>query len=150
MTDPVLPPRLKVANAIIAAAQTLTDIFPDKDQVTFNRNNISSGADTWLIVTPGGFSGSRLDSGEKIIAWRYKCELAFRFAEYNSRTEDFIKACEAVRAALETPYALKDIRINPPVQVTGEDLTQDIPGLQPNWIVQPLTVTVNTFVTSIK
>lgn len=142
------PPRLRVVNAIMTAARTLTDLFPKAIQVTLNKSDVSRGAEYWLIVTPGGFTPARLDSGDKIITWRTRLELAVSFAEYNSRTEKFIIASEALRAKLEDPFALPNIRLSPPVIVAGEDLTQDIPGQSPNWIVQPLIVTVSTFVRS--
>lgn len=142
------PPRLKVTNAIMTAARTLTDLFPKPEKVTLNKSDVSVGAEYWLIVTPGGFTPVRLDSGDKIITWRTRLELAVSFKEYNSRTVKFILASEALRTCLENPFALKNIRIAPPVIVAGDDLTQDIPGQSPNWIVQPYIVTVSTFVRS--
>lgn len=140
------PPRLNVTNAVMTAARTLTDLFPKPIQVTLNRADVSRGAEYWLIVTPGGFTPARLDAHDNLITWRLRLELAVSFAEYSTRTEKFIIAAEALRTCLQTPHALKNIRISPPVIVTGEDLTQDIPGASPNWIVQPLIVTVTTFV----
>jgi hypothetical protein len=147
MTE-VTDPYLKVVNAIIGALQTLTDFFPKDYQVTLNRSDISRGGDYFFLLSPGAFSDSRLDNRTRIVTWSTPCELAVRFAEYNSRTEKFLLCRGAVRAKLLTPHILKDIRIDPPVLMSGGDLRQDVPGLNPNWITQPITVTVNQMVSN--
>ncbi len=146
--DPDNPPRLKVANSILAAVRTLDSIFPKEYQVTLNKSDVSRGGTYWFVLTPAGWTPARLDAHDKLTGWRFRGELAVAFAEYNTRTEKFIKAAELVRNKLETPFALTGIKLNPPVVVTGEDLTQDIPGATPNWIVQTYVITVNTFVST--
>lgn len=139
MTDPYL----KVTNAIQTAVRTLTTYFPDARQVTFNRNDMTIGGDYFFILSPGAFQDTRLDNRDDIVQWVTQCELAVRFSEYNTRTEKFLQCRGDIRQLLKTPHALKDIRIKPPVVIRGGELRQDVPGLTPNWIVQPITVTVN-------
>lgn len=139
-------PYLKVVNAVMEAVRTLTDYFPKEYQVTLNRSDLSRGADYFFILNPGAFSDVRLEGKHSIVTWQTSCELAVRFAEYNSRTEKFLLCRGALRALLKTPHILKNIRLDPPVIVTGAELRQDIPGLTPNWITQPITITINQIV----
>lgn len=142
MTDPYIA----VVNEILRNVRTLTDYFPQPTQVTLNRSDVSRGAAYWFLLQPGAFSDSRIDNRDDSIAWVTQCELVVSFAEYNSRTEKFLVCRGAIRALLKTPHVLKNIRIKPPVIITGGELRQDVPGLNPNWIVQPITVTVNQMV----
>jgi hypothetical protein len=145
MTDPYIA----VVNEIIRNVQALTDFFPNPWQVTLNRSDISRGGDYFFLLSPGAFSDTRLDNRTRIVTWQTPCELAVRFAEYNSRTEKFLLCRGAIRAKLLTPHILKDIRLDPPVLVSGGDLRQDVPGLNPNWYTQPITITINQMVSNI-
>lgn len=142
----VTDPYLKVVNEIMRAVRTLTEYFPKEYQVTLNRSDISRGADYFFILSPGAFSDVRLEAKHSVVTWQTQCELAVRFAEYNARTEKFLLARGAIRELLKTPHVLKDIRLDPPVIVTGGELRQDVPGLNPNWITQPITITINQIV----
>lgn len=145
----ITDPYLKVTDALVTAIRGLTAYFPQAYQVTFNRSDMSRGADYFFILTPGAFSDARLDNRDDVVTWVTQCELAVRFAEYNTRTDKFLQARGDIRALLKTPHALPNIKLRPPVIVTGGELRQDVPGLNPNWIVQPITVTINQIVANI-
>ena len=144
MTDPYI----KITNEIFRVVRTLTEYFPQPYQVTFNRSDVARGAEYWFVLSPGAFSDTRLDNRDDVVTWVTQCELAVSFAEYNTRIEKFLLCRGAIRNLLKTPHILKDIRIKPPVIVTGGELRQDVPGLNPNWIVQPITITVNQIVSN--
>jgi len=141
-------PYIKVLNALMAAVRTLTTYFPKSYQVTTDKPDIAQGANFWFICSPGAFSDVRLEAHDSIVTWQTRCELAVRYTYYNERISEFLECRGAVRAKLKEPRALKNIRLKPPVLVTGEDLRQSIEQPTPNWIVQPLLVTINQIVSN--
>jgi hypothetical protein len=144
----VTDPYINVLNALMAAVRTLTDYFPKDYQVTTDKPDITRGADYWFICNPGAFSDVRLEAHDSIVTWQTRCELAVRYTIYSQRMLDFLAVRGAVRAKLKEPRALPNIRLRPPVLVAGEDLRQDIAGPTPNFIVQPLLVTINQIVSN--
>lgn len=136
-------------NQLMDAIRTLTDYFPQAYQVTTSLPDVSRGADYWFVVSPDAFSDIRLDAHDSIATFTTECELVVRFAEYSSRTTKFMTARGAIRKLLKAPHTFQNVRLKPPITVTGGKLRQDTQaGIVPNFIVQPITITSSHFVTN--
>ena len=133
--------------AMMAAVRTLTDFFPKDYQVSTNHDEKSRGGDYWFICTPGAFPSTRLDGRDKTFQWQTTCDLYVRYTTEEESVQKLIAVRGAIIKKLHAPRALRNLNINN-VTVSGNNLQQDMPGDNPNYIIQPLIVTIEQIVTS--
>ena len=142
---PSSDPYSKALKSMLTAVSTLTVFFETNEQIALPSNPFT-GADYWFFAIPGTFPGFRLNGTQKIQQWQTDCELWVRFVTELESVPLLIEARGAVKATLESPHALKNVNVNN-VTVTGGKLQQDVNGNTPNFIIQPLTITIDQIVT---
>lgn len=127
--------------ALMTAVRTLTAYFPNSYQVSFNHADVNRGGEYWFFCTPGAFTKTRHDNGDKLTAWQTNAELWVRYTTEAESAAKLIAARDAIDALLDTPGLLRSANVLKTV-ATGGNLQQDIAGKQPNFIIQPLLLTI--------
>lgn len=134
--------------ALMTAVRTLDAYFKKAHQVGTNHEEVASrGGEYWFICTPGAFPNTRLDGRDKIYQWQTTCDLYVRYTTEKESVPKLIAVRGAVVKLLHAPRVLKNLNVKS-VTVTGNNLVQDIPGDNPNFIIQPLIVTIEQIVAS--
>jgi hypothetical protein len=141
--------------ALMTKIRTLTDIFPRDFQVSDDDSVLNRGADNFAIFQPDAFPYTRANGRQAHYNWVVIFDL---YVRYKSRKESLPKFKE-VRAALIKllhPLALNGARtrdnshglgIEQIAMSAGGGLQQDIPGDNPNFIIQTMSVTIIQLVT---
>lgn len=137
---------LDAFEAMLSAVRTLEQYFPKAVNVSSSYSNIKRGSGYWFIATPGAFPNTRLDSRDVVYQWQNDCDL---FVRYKTEAESIGKLIEvrwAIIKLLHTPRLLRNVNVTK-VTVTGDRIKQDtMPPAQPNFIIQPLLVTIEQIV----
>jgi len=134
--------------ALMTKVRTLTDFFPKEWQVSDDESVINRGADYFFITLPSSFPAARADGKSKAVVWNVVCDLYVRF---NSKREALTRF-KAVRSALfnllhSDPMLNKTPGVSNVLMSAGGELQQDLPGDNPNFIIQTLTVAISQTIT---
>lgn len=133
--------------ALMTALRTLTTYFPKDYQVSFNRADINRGAEYWFFVAPAGFPNTRLDGRDRIYQRQTLCDLCVRYKTDAESYPKLIAVLDDIDKLLRKPRVLKNINVIRPVLLSANgNVRQDVPGNSPNFLVQPLTVTIEQIV----
>jgi hypothetical protein len=128
--------------ALMAKLRTLTTLFPRDFQVSDDDSVLNRGADTFAIFQPDAFPATRADGREVFYNWVVIFDL---YVRYKSRAESLarFKAARAALVDLISPFCLNGTsNISRCVLAASGGLQQDIPGDNPNFIIQTLTATI--------
>lgn len=134
--------------ALMTKIRTLTAYFPKGWQVSDDDSVLNRGADYFFITLPSSFPSVRVDGKSKAVVWNVVCDLYVRF---KSRKESLPKF-KAVRAAIfellhSDPMLSKTPGVSGVLVSAGGELQQDLPGDNPNFIIQTLTVSISQTIT---
>lgn len=141
-------PYTKCLTALMTAVRTLTTYFPEAHQVSLNHSDVNLGGDNWFFCTPGAIPSSRLDGRDRIYQWQTDCDLYIRFSTEEESIPKLILARGALISLLHRPRLLKNIGVTRVSVVTASKLQQDNPGTNPNFLIQPMVVTIDQIVTN--
>lgn len=128
--------------ALITKLRTLTDLFPKDYQVSDDVAVLNRGGDTFFIVQPDAFPATRADGRDLFVNWLVTGDL---YVRYKSRVESLsrFKAARSAIFNLLGPDSLNGTsNIMRTVLAASGGLQQDIPGDNPNFIIQTLTATI--------
>jgi hypothetical protein len=135
-------------NGVMTLLRTLP-YFPKAIQVTDNRNNINIGAEYWAVFIPSTFSSSKLDPHNKRYIWQILFDL---YVRYHTAAEAIAKFREVrsaiinlldVHPTLHSPAVLTGVPNVEDVLVSARsELLQDVPGDNPNFLIQTMAVAV--------
>jgi len=134
--------------ALMTAIRTLSTYFPKEYQVSFNRADINRGADYWFFVAPAGFPSTRLAGRDRIYQRQALCDLCVRYKTDVESYPKLIAVLDDIDILLRKPRVLKNINVNHVLLSANGNLRQDVPGNSPNFLVQPLTVTIEQIVST--
>jgi hypothetical protein len=131
-----------VEAAVMTKIRTLTEFFPNAWQVNDDDTVIQRGANTFAIFQPDAFPGTRANGLEVDINWTVLFDL---YVRYSTRKES-LPRFKAVRSALINLLHPASLNKTPGVrrvvlQANG-GLQQDLPGDNPNFIIQTMTAIV--------
>lgn len=128
--------------ALMARLRTLTEFFPRDFQVSDDDSVLNRGADTFAIFQPDAFPATRADGREVFFNWVVIFDL---YVRYKSRAESLakFKAARSALINLITPTSLNGTsNISRTLLSAGGGLQQDIPGDNPNFIIQTFSATI--------
>lgn len=128
--------------ALMTQIRTLTQFFPRDFQVSDDDSVVNRGADYFAIFQPDAFPATRADGREVFFNWVVLFDL---YVRYSTRKES-LPRFKAVRSALINlikPTALNATNnISRTVLAASGGLQQDIPGTNPNFIIQTFSATI--------
>jgi hypothetical protein len=129
-------------SALMATLRTLPQLSRHDFQVSDDDSVITNGAEYYAIFQPDAFPQTRADGREVFFNWVVIFDL---YVRYSTRKESLGKF-KAVRAAiveLIKPTALNSTsNIMRTVLAASGGLQQDLPGDNPNFIIQTMTATI--------
>lgn len=128
--------------ALIAKLRTLTSLFPRDFQVSDDDSVLNRGADYFAIVQPDAFPATRADGREVFFNWVVIFDL---YVRYQSRAESLpkFKAARSAIINLLGPASLNDTNnVSRTVLSANGGLQQDIPGDNPNFIIQTFSCVI--------
>lgn len=132
--------------AWMTAVHELSDFFPENYQVTTTHDGVNSrGSEYWFVCTPNTFTSSRLDGMNKVYQWQTLCDVYVRYTNEETSVGSLLAVRGAIQALADKLRPLPNINVNS-ISLVGQNLVQDIPGDNPNFIIQPLVVTFNQIV----
>lgn len=129
--------------AIMTKLKTLTTYFPNAWQVTDDDEVIQRGADYFAIFMPDAFPSTRSDGHDLFVNWSILFDLYVRYTtKVESKTR--FKAVRSDIFNLLHPACITDVNgVGRIVLSASGGLMQDMPGDNPNFIIQTLSITVN-------
>jgi hypothetical protein len=128
--------------AFMTQLRTLTTLFPKDYQVSDDVAVLNRGGDYFLIVQPDAFPGTRADGRDVFYNWIVIGDLYVRYRSHDEALARFKTARSAI-INLFSPFALNGTsNISRTVLSASGGLQQDIPGDNPNFIIQTLTATI--------
>lgn len=128
--------------ALMNKIRTLTALFPRDFQVSDNVSVLNRGADNFIICQPDAFPATRADGRDVSYNWIVLFDLYVRFKSQETALARF-KAVRAELVALISPYCLNGTNnISRTVLAANGGLQQDIPGDNPNFIIQTFSATI--------
>lgn len=128
--------------ALMTKVRTLTAFFPRDFQVSDDDSVLNRGADYFAIFQPDAFPATRVDGLSVFYNWVVVFDL---YVRYKSRAESLprFKAARSALINLITPHSLNDTsNISRCVLAATAGLQQDIPGDNPNFIIQTFSATI--------
>jgi hypothetical protein len=128
--------------ALMTRLRTLTNLFPKDYQVSTDDSVLNRGGDVFAIFQPDAFPQTRVDGRDVSYNWVVIFDL---YVRYKSRAESLarFKAARAAIVELLSPFALNGTsNISRCVLAASGSLQQDLPGDNPNFIIQTLTATI--------
>lgn len=128
--------------ALMTKVRTLTAYFPRDFQVSDDDSVLNRGADYFAIFQPDAFPATRVDGLAVTYNWVVVFDL---YVRYKSRRESLtaFKAARSAMINLITPNCLNDTsNISRCVLAASGGLQQDIPGDNPNFIIQTFSATI--------
>lgn len=128
--------------ALMAKLRTLSGFFPNAWQVSDDDSVLTNGADYFAIFQPDAFPATRADGREVFFNWVVVFDL---YVRYSTRKESLgrFKAVRAALIELIKPTALNSTNnIMRTVLASNGGLQQDLPGDNPNFIIQTMTATI--------
>jgi len=141
-------PYTAAVGALMTAVRTLTTYFPNAWQVSYNHSDVTRGAEYFFFCTPSAFPNTRLDGREKLYQWQTDVDIYMRYITEAESIPKFIAFRGAIITLLHTPRVLKNVNVTRVTVVSSNKLQQDIPGRNPNFLIQALTVTTEQIVSS--
>lgn len=112
-------------------------------QVSDNRFNVNRGADYWAVFTPGTFSSTRLDAHNYRYVWAVIFDLYVRYKTAEESLGRFKSARNMIDNWLGVNPTLAGARgVESIVLSAKSEVLQDVPGDNPNFIIQTLTASV--------
>lgn len=128
--------------ALMNKFRTLTEIFPREFQVATKVSVLNRGADNFAIFLPDAIPATRVDGRDVSYNWVVIFDLYVRYKSEETALDRF-KAVRAEIIALISPYCLNDTsNISRTVLAANGGLQQDIPGDNPNFIIQTFSATI--------
>lgn len=134
---------IQCKDAFISRGRKLTGLFDRDYQVSDDEQNIRKGKDYFIVTIPSTFSSVPADAHSKYMTWVILFDLYVRFTTKRESTRKFELARDAViehyhsDPLLEKTPGVDSVLIN----AAGEVL-QDVPGDNPNWIIQTLSASI--------
>jgi hypothetical protein len=132
---------------LMTKIKTLTNYFPKEYHVSSDDSILNKGGDYFAIFQPDAFPATRADGTSQFFNWVILFDL---YVRYTTRAEA-LPRFKAVRAALIEllhPAALNGAHnISRLVLSANGGLQQDLPGDNPNFLIQTLTATITQRVT---
>jgi hypothetical protein len=128
--------------AFMTLLRTLTTLFPRDYQVSDDVSVLNRGGDYFFIVQPDAFPGTRADGRDLFYNWIVVGDL---YVRYKSRADSLarFKAARSAIVNLISPACLNGTsNISRTTLAASGGLQQDIPGDNPNFIIQTLTATI--------
>ena len=128
--------------ALMTKLRTLSALFPKDWQVSDDDSVLNRGAEYFVIVQPDALPSTRADGRDLTYNWVVILDL---YVRYHTRAESLarFKAARSAVINLLTPNSLNDTsNISRTVVTASGGLQQDIPGDNPNFIIQTLTATI--------
>lgn len=112
-------------------------------QVTINRNNLNKGANTWAVFTPSSYTSSKIDAHNKRYSWTMLMDLYIRYKTAEEAPTRFTLARKQILNLLDVHPTLNGVRgVESVSHASRSDLLQDVPGDNPNFVIQTIAVTV--------
>ena len=140
-------PYTQAINAMMTALRTLTDYFPEEYQVSFDPYDLGRGADYWFFVSAFASSpATRLSGTQKIYQWQTPCQLDVRYTTEAESAGLLLTARGAIIAFLHRPRVLRDVNVNRVIVTPDSKPLQNVPGDNPNFLIQAMTVTIEQIV----
>jgi hypothetical protein len=128
--------------ALMVQLRTLTGLFPKDWQVSDDDAVLNRGADTFAIFQPDAMPQTRADGRDVFFNWVVLFDL---YVRYKTRAESLsrFKAARSAIVNLVSPFCLNGTNnISRTVLSASGGLQQDIPGDNPNFIIQTLSATI--------
>lgn len=122
--------------------RTLTSLFATAKQVTDNDAELNTGAEYWAIFQPGAFPGTRVTGKVVDVNWEIIFDL---YVRYKTRAESLpkFKAARSELFNLLHPACLNSTNgVSKLVLSASGGLQQDIPGENPNFLIQTFSAVV--------
>jgi hypothetical protein len=122
--------------ALMTKIRTLTAFFPRDFQVSDDDSVLNRGADYFAIFQPDAFPQTRADGRDVFFNWTVIFDL---YVRYSTRKESLprFKAARSALINLLGPASLNSTNnISRTVLSANGGLQQDIPGDNPNFIIQ--------------
>lgn len=133
-------------DALMAKMRAL-EFFNKPHYVSMNHEDVGRGNDYWLILTPGAFPKSRLDSRDVIYNWQTDADL---FVRYKTEKESIPKLMEVRMVILKTlhaPRALRNVNVTNVTVSSNDRIKQDkAPPAKPNFLIQSLVISIEQIV----
>ena len=117
-------------------------------QVSTNLNNVNKGFAHWAIFKPSTFTSSRLDPHNKRYVWRMLFDLYVRYKTADEVIPKFQEVRSAIVNLLDTRSSVSGIRGVEEISIAAQsEFLQDVPGDNPNFVIQTFAVSVAQRVT---
>lgn len=128
--------------------RTLSSLFPKSYQVSTDLEDLKRGGKYFAIFFPSTFQTSRVDGHDKVIAWAVNFDLYVRYSTHNEALALFKTGRSEIFNLLNSDPALNKTPgvFNVNLSATSEVL-QDLPGDNPNFIIQTFNAAVSQRVT---
>jgi hypothetical protein len=128
---------------VMELLRTLSYFSTMPEQVTTNRNDINRGADYWAWIVPGAFSSSKLDPHNKRYVWTVVFDLYVRYKTAAEAPGKFRQVRSTIINLFDVYPTLNGVRgVEETIIGARSELLQDVPGSNPNFIIQTLAVTI--------
>ena len=128
--------------ALMTKLRTLSELFPKDYQVSDDVSVLNRGGDYFYIVQPDTFTPVRADGQDVFVAWVVLGDLYVRYKSRETALDRF-KAARSAIFNLLSPISLNGTNnISRTVFTATSGLQQDIPGDNPNFIIQTFSATI--------
>jgi hypothetical protein len=134
----------------IALLRTLSQFSKHDYQVSDDDSVITKGAEYYAIFQPDAFPNTRANGLQAFYNWVVIFDV---YVRYSTRKESLpkFKALRAALINLFSPISLNHIRgVTTTVLSANGGLMQDLPGDNPTFIIQTMSLTITQLVTRIK
>jgi hypothetical protein len=133
---------------IMTLLRTLTFFSSKPIQVTDNRNDINSGSEYWAVFYPSTFTSSKIDAHNYRFVWQVAFDLYVRYKTAKEAPSKFKEVRSSIINLLGVNPTLNGVLgVESNSVAARSELLQDIPGDNPNFLLQSMVVSVTQRVT---
>jgi hypothetical protein len=130
-------------DGFIAKGRSLTSLFPKSFQVSDDEQNIKRGGEYFIVTIPSSFQSARADAHSKFMTWIVLFDFYVRFTTKAESIRKFETARDQIITLYHSdPWLLKTPGVDSVLINAAGEVLQDLPGSNPNFIIQTMSASI--------